>query len=117
MWLVKFALHRPYTIAALTALVCLFGVFSARRMPTDIFPEINIPVVSVVWSYNGMAAREIQTRIIDQHERQLASLVDDIERVESNSYNGVGVIKIYLHEGANISQRRLADQRQRPDRA
>ena len=91
MWLSRFALRRPYTIAALTALVCLFGVFSARRTPTDIFPEINIPVVSVVWSYNGMIAREIQTRIIDQHERQLASLVDDIERIESNSYNGVGV--------------------------
>jgi multidrug efflux pump subunit AcrB len=103
MWLAKFALRRPYTIAALVALVCLFGVFSARRTPTDIFPEINIPVVSVVWSYNGMVAREIQARIIDQHERQLASLVDDIERIESNSYNGVGVIKVYLHEGASIS--------------
>ena len=84
--------------------MCLFGVFSARRTPTDIFPEIDIPVVSVVWSYNGMAAQEIQTRIINQHERQMASLVDDIERVESNSYNGVGVIKVYLHEGANISR-------------
>ncbi|MGD1001906.1 MAG: efflux RND transporter permease subunit [Candidatus Brocadiia bacterium] len=103
MWLAKFALRRPYTIAAMTALVCLFGVFSARRTPTDIFPEINIPVVSVVWSYNGMVAREIQARIIDQHERQLASLVDDIARIESNSYNGVGVIKVYLHEGASIS--------------
>ena len=103
MWFSSFALRRPYTIAAVTALVCLFGVFSARRMPTDIFPEINIPVVSVVWSYNGMVAREIQTRIIDQHERQLASLVDDIERLESNSYNGVGVIKVYLHEGASTS--------------
>ncbi len=103
MWLSRFALRQPYTIAALTALVCLFGVFSARRTPTDIFPEINIPVVSVVWSYNGMVAREIQTRIIDQHERQLASLVDNIERLESNSYNGVGVIKVYLHEGASTS--------------
>ena len=117
MWLVRFALRRPYTIAALTVLVCLFGVFSARRTPTDIFPEINIPVVSVVWSYNGMSAREIQTRIIDKHERSLASLVDDMERVESNSYYGVGVIKIYLHEGASISQRRLAGHQQRPDRA
>jgi multidrug efflux pump subunit AcrB len=88
----------------LTILICLFGVFAARRTPTDIFPEIDIPVVSVVWSYNGMSAQEIQTRIINKHERGLASLVDDMDRVESSSYYGVGVIKVYLHEGANISK-------------
>ncbi len=104
MWLAAFALRRPYTIGALTLLVCLFGVFFAGRTATDIFPEIDIPVVSVVWSYNGMSAQEIQTRIINKHERNLASLVDNMERVESASYNGVGVIKVYLHEGANISQ-------------
>jgi multidrug efflux pump subunit AcrB len=104
MWFARFALRRPYTIAALTILVCLFGVFAAKRTPTDIFPEIDIPVVSVVWSYNGMSAQDIQNRIITVHELQLASLVDDMDRVESNSYYGVGVIKVYLHEGANISK-------------
>lgn len=73
-------------------------------MPTDIFPEINIPVVSVVWTYNGMNATDIQNRILTFHERQMASLVDDISRMEANSYNGVGVIKVYLHEGADVSR-------------
>ena len=73
-------------------------------MPTDIFPEINIPVVSVVWTYNGMSPAEMQNRILAMHERQLASLVDDIERIEANSYQGVGVIRVYLHEGADVSR-------------
>ena len=73
-------------------------------MPTDIFPEINIPVVSVVWTYNGMSAYEMQRRILNYHQRQLASLVDDMSRLEATSYNGVGVIKVYLHEGADVSR-------------
>src|SRR6202035_4896383 len=70
----------------------------------DIFPEIDIPVVSVVWTYNGMSAEDMQNRILQMHERQLASLVDDISRIEANAYEGVGVIKIYLHEGADVSR-------------
>src|SRR5208337_856696 len=101
MSLVAICLKRPYTVAALLALVCLLGIGAALRMPTDIFPEINIPVVSVVWTYNGMTAEQIQDRIVVLHERQLASLVDDIERIEANSYDGVGVIKVYLHDGAD----------------
>ena len=85
-------------------LVCLLAVGAVLRMPIDIFPEINIPVVSVVWTYNGMSAEDIQNRILTLHERQLASLVDDIERIEANSYKGVGVIKVYLHEGADVSR-------------
>ncbi len=104
MALIKFVLRRPYTVAAMIILICLLGVGAALRMPTDIFPEINIPVVSVVWTYNGMSADEMQNRIIALHERQLASLVDDIERIEANSYEGVGVIKVYLHEGADVSR-------------
>ncbi len=73
-------------------------------MPIDIFPEINIPVVSVVWTYNGMSATDIQNRILSLHERQLASLVDDIARIEATSYEGVGVEKVYLHEGADVSR-------------
>jgi multidrug efflux pump subunit AcrB len=104
MSIVRFALRMPYTIAAVVILVCLLGLMAAVRMPVDIFPEINIPVVSVVWTYNGMSAEEIQNRILVKHERQMASLVDDIARLEANSYNGVGVIKVYLHEGADVSR-------------
>ena len=73
-------------------------------MPIDIFPEIDIPVVAVVWTYNGMSAEDIQNRILTLHERQLASLVDDISRIEAVSYEGVGVEKIYLHEGADVTR-------------
>jgi multidrug efflux pump subunit AcrB len=73
-------------------------------MPVDIFPNIDIPVVSVVWTYNGMSAQDIQNRILSLHERQLASLVDDIDRIEATSYQGVGVEKIFLHEGADVSR-------------
>jgi multidrug efflux pump subunit AcrB len=104
MSLVRFALNRSYTVAALVVLVCLLGVFAALRMRTDIFPEIDIPVVSVVWTYNGMSSEDMQNRILTIHERQMASLVDDIERMEANSYAGVGVIKVYLHEGADVSR-------------
>ncbi len=104
MSLVRFALKRPYSVASLTILVCLLGVFAATRMPVDIFPEINIPVISVVWTYNGMSAQEIQDRILVKHERQMASLVDDIAHMEANSYTGVGVIKVYLHDGADVSR-------------
>ncbi|HZL35586.1 MAG TPA: efflux RND transporter permease subunit [Tepidisphaeraceae bacterium] len=104
MSLVRFALRRPYSVAALLILVCLLGVLATLRMPTDIFPEIDIPVVSVVWTYNGMSADRIQDQILVKHERQMASLVDDIARMEANSYTGVGVIKVYLHEGADVSR-------------
>ncbi|MGA2232996.1 MAG: efflux RND transporter permease subunit, partial [Tepidisphaeraceae bacterium] len=104
MSIVAFALKRPYTIAAVLALVCLLGVGAALRMPVDIFPEIDIPVVSVVWTYNGMSPEDIQNRIVVLHERQLASLVDNIQRIESNSYQGVGVIKVYLNEGADVTR-------------
>lgn len=104
MRIVRFSLQMPYTVLAAVILVCLLGVMAAVRMPTDIFPEINIPVVSVVWTYNGMSPDEMQNRILALHERQLASLVDDIERIEANSYEGVGVIRVYLHEGADVSR-------------
>jgi multidrug efflux pump subunit AcrB len=104
MSLVSFVLKRPYTVVAGLILICLLGAGAALRMPVDIFPEINIPVVSVVWTYNGMSAKDIQNRILSLHQRQMASLVDDIERIEATSYQGVGVEKIYLHEGADVSQ-------------
>ncbi len=104
MRIVRFVLRRPYTVAAVLIMICILAVGAASRMPIDIFPEINIPVVSVVWTYNGMAAPDMQNRILSLHERSIASLVDDISRIEATSYQGVGVEKIYLHEGADVSR-------------
>ena len=97
MSVVESVLRRPYTVVSVLILVCLLGAGAVSRMPVDIFPEIDIPVVSVVWTYNGMSAQDIQNRILTLHQRQLASLVDDISRIEATSYAGVGVEKIYLH--------------------
>jgi len=104
MSVVETALKRPYTVVAVLILVSLLGLGAALRMPVDIFPEIDIPVVAVVWTYNGMSATDIQNRILTLHERQLASLVDDISRIEAVSYQGVGVEKVYLHEGADVTR-------------
>src|SRR5271157_6212846 len=104
MSVVEIALKRPYTVVASLILIALMGMGAGLRMPTDIFPEINIPVVSVVLTYNGMSATDIQNRILTLHERQLASLVDDISRIEAQSYAGVGVEKVYLHEGADVTR-------------
>src|ERR1700733_11746890 len=104
MSLAQFALKRPYTIIASLMLICIMGIGAGLRMPIDIFPEIDIPVVSVVWTYAGMSPKDIQNRILTLHERQLASLVDDIARIEATSYAGVGVEKVYLHEGADVTR-------------
>jgi multidrug efflux pump subunit AcrB len=104
MSVVEIALKRPYTVVATLILVGLMGIGAALRMPVDIFPEIDIPVVAVVWTYNGMSAQDIQNRILTLHQRQLASLVDDIARIEAVSYQGVGVEKVYLHEGADVTR-------------
>jgi multidrug efflux pump subunit AcrB len=104
MSIVGYVLRHPYTVAASLALVCILGIGAGMRMPVDIFPEIDIPVVSVVWTYNGMNARDIQNRILTLHERQMASLVDDISHIEANSYDGVGVEKVFLHEGADVTR-------------
>jgi multidrug efflux pump subunit AcrB len=104
MSVVEIALKRPYTVVAMLILISLMGMGAALRMPVDIFPEIDIPVVAVVWTYNGMSAQDIQNRILTLHERQLASLVDDISRIEAVSYQGVGVEKVYLHEGADVTR-------------
>jgi multidrug efflux pump subunit AcrB len=104
MKIVGFVLRHPYTVVAALILVCILGAGAVLRMPVDIFPEIDIPVVSVVWTYNGISAEDMQNRILSIHERQMASLVDDISRIEATSYQGVGVEKVYLHEGADVSR-------------
>jgi multidrug efflux pump subunit AcrB len=102
--MIGWLLTRPYTIASMLVLIVLLGVGAAARMPIDIFPAINVPVVSVVWTYSGMTPAEIQNRILTLHERQMPALVDDIDHIEANSYEGVGVIKVYLHENADVTR-------------
>jgi multidrug efflux pump subunit AcrB len=104
MSFVAAVLKRPYTVVAALILICIMAVGAVQRMPIDIFPEIDIPVVSVVWTYSGMSPQDMQNRILTLHERQLASLVDDISRLEATAYNGVGVLKVYLHQGADVTR-------------
>ncbi|EDY16761.1 acriflavin resistance protein [Chthoniobacter flavus Ellin428] len=102
MWIVRLALRRPYTFIVASLLLLLLTPFVLLRTPTDIFPAINIPVISVIWQYAGLSAQEMEQRILFNHERSLSATVTDIEHVESNSYNGVGIIKVFLQPGANV---------------
>jgi multidrug efflux pump subunit AcrB len=102
MWIVRLALRRPYTFAVFAILLLLIGAFSILSMPTDIFPNIDIPVVSVVWQYSGLSAEEMSTRIIANSERAMTTTVNDIEHIESQSLNGIGVIKIFFQPHVNI---------------
>jgi multidrug efflux pump subunit AcrB len=103
MWIVQLALRRPYTFVVAALVLLLLTPFVLVRTPTDIFPEINIPVVSVVWTYNGLNAREVEQRIIYNHERTISTTVNDIEHIESTAYNGAGVIKVFLQPGTSVS--------------
>ena len=104
MWIVQLALRRPYTFIVLALLLAIIGPLMVLRTPTDIFPNINIPVLSIVWSYNGFSADDMANRITTPYERALTSDVDNIEHVESQSVNGVAVIKVYFHAGADINR-------------
>jgi multidrug efflux pump subunit AcrB len=104
MWIVKLALRRPYTFIVVAILLLIIGPLMLLRTPTDIFPDINIPVVSVVWSYNGLSAQDMAQRITSGYERALTSDVDDIEHIESQSLNSVSVVKIFFHPGADINR-------------
>ena len=103
MWIVKVALSRPYTFVVLAILILILGTLSIFRTPTDIFPNINIPVVSIIWNYYGLSPAEMSNRIITLQERNLTTIVNDIEHLESQSLNGVAVIKVFFHPGVNIS--------------
>ncbi|WP_213780701.1 efflux RND transporter permease subunit [Caballeronia sp. dw_276] len=104
MWIVRLALHRPYTFIVLAILLFILGPLAIMRTPTDIFPNIDIPVVSIVWSYNGFSAEDMAHRITSNYERALTSDVEDIEHIESQSLNGVSVIKVFFHPGADINR-------------
>ncbi|SAL66025.1 acriflavin resistance protein [Caballeronia terrestris] len=104
MWIVRLALKRPYTFIVLAVLLFILGPLAIIRTPTDIFPNIDIPVVSIVWSYNGFSAEDMAHRITSNYERALTTDVDDIEHIESQSLNGVSVVKIFFHPGADINR-------------
>ena len=102
MWIVQVALKRPYTFIVLAFLIAIFGSASALRTPTDIFPRINIPVVSVVWTYSGLLPKDMSDRVIYYYERQLTSQVNGIQHMESESLNGYGVVKVFFQKGVDI---------------
>jgi multidrug efflux pump subunit AcrB len=103
VWFVQIALKRPYTFVVLALLIAIFGTLAAVRTPTDIFPNIRIPVVSVVWTYTSLAPDDMSGRIIYYYERTLTSQVGDIEHIESQSLNSYGVVKIFFHKDVNIA--------------
>src|SRR5258706_5656187 len=102
MWIVALALRRPYTFVVMALLILILTPVVVLRTPTDIFPEINIPVVSIVWNYQGLSPKEMSDRITSQTERALTTLVNDIDHIESQSLTGVAVVKVYFRPTANI---------------
>src|SRR5215472_4958512 len=104
MWIVKLALRRPYTFTVLALLILILGPIVILRTPTDVFPEINIPVVSIVWNYSGLSAEDMGNRITSVTERALTTLVDDIEHIESQSLNGIAVVKVFFQPHADVNK-------------
>jgi CzcA family heavy metal efflux pump len=102
MWIVALALRRPYTFIVMAIVIIILMGVTVVRTPTDIFPDINIPVVSVVWSYTGMSPQDISDRIVTAAERGINITVNDIEHIESQSVNGLGVIKVFFRPGTNV---------------
>jgi multidrug efflux pump subunit AcrB len=102
MWIVRLALRRPYTFVVMALLILILGPLVIYNTPTDVFPDINIPVISVIWSYTGLSADEIASRIVVGYERGLTATVNDIEHIESQSLNGLGVVKIYFHPNVRL---------------
>ena len=100
--IVKLGLRRPYTFVVLAILILMIGPLAALRTPTDIFPDIKIPVIAVVWTYNGLPPDDMAGRVVYYYERQLSSNVNDIEHVESQSLFGYGVVKIFFQPGVDI---------------
>src|ERR1700751_2284657 len=102
MWIVRFALQRPYTFVIVAVLIAIFGISAILTTPTDILPDIDIPIVSVIWTYSGMDADDMSKRIIAVCERALPTTVNNIQYTESQSYSGVGVIKIHFQPGVQV---------------
>ena len=103
MWIVRIALNRPYTFIVLALLILILSTVMILRTPTDIFPNINIPVIAVAWQYSGMNPEELEGRLTSTYERVLTTTVDNIEHIESITVNGQAIVKIYLHLGADLA--------------
>ncbi|HEX4021338.1 MAG TPA: efflux RND transporter permease subunit [Acidobacteriaceae bacterium] len=103
MWIVRLALRRPLTFIVLAILIFILGIFTILRTPTDIFPNIDIPVVSIVWGYTGLSPDQMSTRITANFERALTTTVNNIEHIESQSLTGISVIKVFFHPGTDIN--------------
>ncbi len=104
MWIVRLALRRPYTFVVLSLLLLILGPLVILRTPTDIFPNIDIPVVSLVWNYTGLSPKDLNNRIVVLSERAMTTTVNNIEHIESQTISGVGVIKVFFHPGTNIGE-------------
>jgi len=104
MWIVQIALRRPYTFVVLAILILVMGGAAIFRTPTDIFPNIDIPVVSIIWSYNGLVPKEMTDRIVSVTERNLTTVVDNIEHVESQTLYGIAVVKVFLQPNASLDR-------------
>src|SRR3981189_2756750 len=102
MWIVRLALQRPYTFVGMSLLIVALGVLAIVRMPTDIFPEIDIPVVTVIWSYTGISPEEMAEVVTIRSERGFTTSVNDIEHMESQSLPGLGIIRLFFHPNAKI---------------
>ena len=102
MWIVRLALQRPYTFVVMAMLIVLAGIFTISRMPTDVFPEVDIPVIAVVWAYGGLAPEEMDLRFTGNYERALTTTVSGIEHIESQALYGISVTKIFFHQGTRI---------------
>ena len=101
--IVRIALQRPYTFVVMALLMLIIGPLAALRMPTDIFPEIRIPVISVAWQYTGLSPEQMSGRVLMPFQRSLTTTVNDIEHIEANSYAGIGIVKIFFQPGVNIA--------------
>ena len=104
MWIVRLALRRPYTFVVMSILILAMGALSILRTPTDIFPNINIPVVSVIWTFTGLVPKEMADRIVSVTERNMTTVVDNIEHIESQSLYGIAVVKVFLQPNASIDR-------------
>src|SRR5262244_4272871 len=102
MWIVALALRRPYTFIVMALLILILSPIAVLRTPVDILPEINIPVVTVVWQYQGLSAQEMTDRIVSNTERGLTTTVNDIEHIETQVMDGRAIEKIFLQPGANL---------------
>src|SRR6201998_2081478 len=102
MWIVRLALRRPYTFVVMAVLISMLGATAIVTMPVDIFPYIDIPIVSVVWPYYGLSPEEMEKRVVTNFERNLTSGVNDIEHIESQSYKDIAVVRVYFHPNVKI---------------